>query len=120
LSDISCEGKELITYGFQKGLARGIYQSMAEEAHEIIGHNNEISAGFTGPKVMQVELVDEEIMFEFFDAVLRIRSPPIEIIDYADGKGEIGDITTVAIVTQLVIIREELQLSLLNLAQIGH
>jgi hypothetical protein len=64
---------------FLEGLMKGIYQGMAEEAHEIIGHNNEISTGCTRPKVMQVELVYGKI-------------------DYAGGQGEIGNVTAVAIV----------------------
>jgi hypothetical protein len=98
MSDISCYGKELITYGFQEGLVKGIYQGMAEETHEIIGHNNEISTGFTRPKVMQVELVYGKIMLEFFNAVLRIGSPSTGIIDYAGWQGEIG-MTAVSIVS---------------------
>jgi hypothetical protein len=48
MNDISCYGKELITYGLQEGLHKGLYHGMAEEAHEITGHNPILS--YTGQK----------------------------------------------------------------------
>jgi hypothetical protein len=48
MSDISCDGKELITYGLQEGLRKGIYHCMAEDTHEITGHNPILS--YTGQK----------------------------------------------------------------------
>jgi hypothetical protein len=39
MSDISSDGKELIMYSLQEGLRKGIYHIMAEDTHEITGHN---------------------------------------------------------------------------------
>jgi hypothetical protein len=74
---------------------------MTEKTHKVMGRHDEISAGFSGPEIMQGEPVSGKVMFEFFEAVLRAGPSPTGVICHTGGKRKIGDAATVAVIAHL-------------------
>jgi hypothetical protein len=83
---------------------------MTEKTHKVLGRRDEISAGFSGPEIMQGEPVSGKVMFEFFDAVLRAGPSPTGVICHTGGKRKIGDTATVAVIARFFITGKQFRL----------
>lgn len=70
---------------------------MAEQRHEIVCHDYKVSTCLCSPKVVGDKVIAGEVILQFLDPVLRIRSSAIRIVYYLDRKDEFGDKTAVTV-----------------------
>lgn len=103
-------GNQLVTYCLEKLLLVGIDQSMSEERHEIVCHDYKVSTCLCRPKVVGDKVVDGEVILQFLNPVLRIRSSAIRIVYNLCRQSEIGDKTAVTVSAEIVPVLEKLQL----------
>ncbi len=83
---------------------------MPEETEEIVRQDDETITSLGCPEVMRHILVDREIIFDLFDAVLRIGSSTVHVIYGLGWQSHISNKATVAVFPQLSHFREQFQL----------
>ena len=110
LAQISRCGDQLVTYSLKKLSFVGVDQRMTEQRHEVICHDYKVSACFRCPEVVSHKVVNGEVMLQFLDPVLRIRSSAVQVIYNPGRQAEIGDKTAVTVSAEIVLVPEQIQL----------
>lgn len=77
---------------------------------EVVCHDDEVGAGLICPEAMHSELVNQEVVFDFLDSVLRVGSSPIQVIYDSHGQVHVGDETTVAVAGQISYVGKKREL----------
>ena len=80
LHHVPAHGKEPISQRRQFPLNMDPQNSLAEEAHQIVRQHDHIQRRLGTVKTVQVETVKTEIVFEFLDPILRLRTLLIKIL----------------------------------------
>ena len=107
LSQIDWCWYQLITDGLKELFFVGINKGMAEQWHEIIGHDNKIPASLGRPEVVGDKVIYGEVVFQFLDPVLGIHPSTIRIIHYLGRQFKVGDETVVTLFAEIILIFEK-------------
>ncbi len=70
LADPAAYCKAIESQGCQDGLVVSGEPKVAEQAHQVVGHQNEAERGLRDPKSLQAERVESEVLLEFLDPIL--------------------------------------------------
>lgn len=79
LADPAAYGKAIGSQGCLGRLIAAVEREVPEEADQVVGHHDEAERGFRGPKVLQAERVEVEVLLQFPDPVLAVRAAVIDV-----------------------------------------
>ena len=83
---------------------------MAEQGHEIVCHDDEVSTCFCRPEVVRYEVVYREVVLQFLNFFFRVSPAAIRVIYNLGRQSEVCDKAAVSVFPEVLLILKQFQL----------